>query len=140
MTHDFNLASQYTLILRNEVFMKAMSRIGSSVISLIADSTEKGSKFDAYAKENNVGAQMEEYANGISHFDGMSGDSYDVSQMIRLLMKEKSLSTAFASGAVSISELKDLGIEEGIITQKTIDALAHMGASNLAAVAALNMK
>ncbi len=141
MTHDFNIASQYADILRDEKFMAAMSKIGSSVIALIADDSDRGARFDAYARQNNIGAQMEEYANGFCHFEGPTIlDSFAVSQMIRLLMKENSLAAAFESGAVNMTELVELGILDGVITDESINALSRMGAHALAAVAALNMR
>lgn len=149
MKYDFTAASENSELLNDEKFMHAMHRIGTALANLIADSADSAArleKFDAYAKEHKTSQTAEVHAQGMLHFGEMCTstdtvrDPMAISQMMRLLIKDAGLATAIASGAVSLSELKEIGIEEGVITNKAVDALGRMGASSLATVAALNMK
>lgn len=145
MKYDFTAACENSALLKNETFMVAMSRIAMAVANLVADSPERGTLFDAYAKEHKFSETADVYAGGMLNFgeECTSTDSLRdptaVSQMIRLLLKDTSLSCAIKSGAVSVEELEAIGIEKGIITDKEVKALSSMGAKSLASVAALNM-
>lgn len=144
MKHDFSVASQFSALLRNEKFMSAMSKIGMSVASLIADDSNRGQVFDAFVKANGNNKKAEEYANGMDYFEANpiaeGVDAYAIAQMIRLLMKENNLDAAIQSGSIRVDELANLGIESGVLTQDSVSALSRMGASNLATVAALNLR
>lgn len=146
MKYDFTAATENSALLRNELFMDTMSRISLAIANLVSESPERIAKSDAYAKQHKLNEVAELHAEGMLHF-GENCSSTDcvrdptaVAAMLRLLLKDTNVGCAIKSGAVSLSELENLGVAEGIITSKEVDALGRMGATSLAAVVALNMK
>ncbi len=146
MKYDFKVACQNGVLLRDEKFMEAMHRIGTAVANLISESPERLMKYDAYSKQDNIANIASVHAEGMMFYGDIASptpevlDPYAVSQMMRLLLKESGLGCAIQSGAVCLSELADIGIKEGVLTKHSVDVLGRMGAGNLAAVAALNIK
>ena len=141
MKYDFNTACDHSELLADNAFMETMSRIAMGVANLMADSAdsaERLAKFDAYVQKNNINAKVDVQAQGLLHFENKRDTS--ICHMMRLLIKESSVSSALASGAVQLSELEAIGVQEGIITTKAVAALGQMGANTLATVAELNMK
>lgn len=139
MEFDYTKADKHAELLRNNHFMEAMSKFKAAVANLVADApTSKGATFDGYVKAAGIDCSMEAIVDHLTTVDSMAPaqgeDFYARAQLMRLCMKELTLSAAFMSGVVRPEELDDIEVDTTSLSEENRKALEDMGLPTLAGV------
>ena len=145
MQYDYALADEHAALFRTEVFMGAMCKLNSAVMSLIADSPSTlGETFHQHAQKTGAPAALVQLADELQATEFMAPegdiDPYARAQYARLLMKETSLRTAFGAQVIEPRQLAGVAIPEGAITTDVMDALRALKLPNLAMVAEFHVR